>query len=190
MAFKHKILLLCVLGLMLAAWLAWLFSGHGQGYVETHQHLHIHGEGTDHGHDHPESDGPLTHSHQHRHDRHHHGPVELPFQGLSEIGHSHNFSNNTYYFAKLVTEENGRLVLSFFSSTNDEVKASAPTGSSLNALIFIGSKLEGKTEFQKSGDEFTASLPENFLVLPTSSIKILNLEFGDLEMDVTLPITK
>lgn len=189
---KSLVALLGVLILGVVGWYAWLSgTSHGEGVVESHEHLHVHGQGIDHGHEHEGAKGELAHSHPHQHDRHHHGVIEFPDQpGLTEIGHSHDASSETtHYWAKLV-QEDGKLLLEFFSSQESQLDTSAPKAASLTAQIYNGSKSEGEVKFEKSGDQFVADLPVGFLVLPTYVFRIEDLEFGDLKTDALLPVTK
>ena len=188
---KSLVVLLGVLILGVVGWYTWLSStSHGQGVVESHEHMHVHGEGFDHGHEHEGMAGELAHSHSHQHDRHHHGSIELPQQGLTEIGHSHDTSSDiTYYWGKLVVEDES-FVLKFVASQESELNTSAPSATSLNALIYNGSKLEEKAKFEKSGDQFIADLPAGFFVLPTHVFRFENLEFGDLKTDAILPVVQ
>ena len=185
--------LLAVLGVLVlsfAGWYVWkTVTTHGQGHVESHEHEHAHGEGVDHGHEH---DGPtdVTHSHSHQHDRHHHGAIEPPQPGLTEIGHSHDRSGTTHFWAKLAAGNDGEFVLEFFASGESELKTAAPSSSRLNAQILNGSKAEEEANFEKLGDNFVARLPDDFLVLPTHIFKFQALEFGDLKVDAFLSVKK
>jgi len=187
--------LIAVLGglaVVLAGWFAWrLSTDHGRSSIESHDHFHVHGTGIDHGHEHEEASGELSHSHSHEHDRHNHDSAMLPDQqGLTEVGHSHDSpSSMTHYWAKLSAEDGDRFVLNFFESRRGKLKDSAPKANSVTALIFNGSKLERKANFEKSvdNDSYVAELPGLF-VLPAQAFKITNLEFGEMEFDVLLSV--
>ncbi len=190
---KSLAILLGALLVLVAGWYTWsINNSHGQGVVETHEHFHVHGQGVDHGHKHPGSSGDLSHSHPHQHDRHHHGETELPEdqQDLTEIGHSHAASSGTTHFWAKLVKDDDKFVLSFFASQESSFKATVPTAGSLNAQILNGNDLDGEAKFEKSGDNFVAKLPAEFLVLPTHVFRFDNLEFGDVKMDAFLSISR
>lgn len=189
-------LFLVVAVVSLGSWVLWVVgivpvyaTSHGHA-ANIHSHTHTHGDGYEHGHSHIGLVSSVTHSHVHRHDSHRHASTDQ-FDGFTEVGHQHHKDGGLQlYFMKAIAERDS-ITLQFFELDQQEQKMLEfiPNADQCSVQLLNGGNVEATFDVKKTGDVYSARLPEGCFVLPTHSIRVRQLVFGGEEIDAVVPIS-